>query len=137
MTATPHLTGVRVRVPTSRGHTERVTPGPRRRTQMKDSRVHRSLQPCLDELVMRRQETGTAPGALQRRLDDLAIASAVDEPLTSEATPPEVPSFAVFRGRLVSLVDLAVQQRLTIVVAPAGYGKTVLLAQWATCHPLG
>lgn len=42
---------------------------------------------------------------------------------------------AVPRSRLTALIDLAVQQRLTIVVSPPGYGKTVALAQWAAAHP--
>jgi LuxR family transcriptional regulator, maltose regulon positive regulatory protein len=37
----------------------------------------------------------------------------------------------VARRRLTSLLDLARHQRLTMVVAPPGYGKTVLLTQWA------
>jgi LuxR family transcriptional regulator, maltose regulon positive regulatory protein len=49
--------------------------------------------------------------------------------------PPEVPAFAVARDRLISLLDPGVQQRVTIVVAPPGYGKTVLLSQWAATHP--
>ncbi len=38
------------------------------------------------------------------------------------------------RRRLEFLLELASQQRLTTVVAPTGYGKTVLLAQWARSH---
>src|SRR4051812_25258472 len=49
--------------------------------------------------------------------------------------PPAVPPWAVARPRLTSLLDLAVHQRLTTAVAPPGYGKTVLLAQWAAAHP--
>ena len=48
---------------------------------------------------------------------------------------PDVPLFAVARRRLISLLDIAAHQQLTIVVAPPGYGKTVLLAQWARAHP--
>lgn len=44
---------------------------------------------------------------------------------------PELPSFAVQRPRLVALLDVAAQQPLTVVAAPPGYGKSVLLAQWA------
>ncbi|HET7487829.1 MAG TPA: LuxR C-terminal-related transcriptional regulator [Acidimicrobiales bacterium] len=44
-------------------------------------------------------------------------------------------ALAIHRHRIASLLDLAVHQRLTIVVAPPGYGKTVLLAQWAHAHP--
>src|SRR3954470_23427380 len=49
--------------------------------------------------------------------------------------PPDVPVFAVARDRLVALLDLAFHRRVTIVVAPPGYGKTVLLAQWAASNP--
>ena len=44
---------------------------------------------------------------------------------------PEPPHFAVERSRLTTLLDVAASQRLTVVVAPPGYGKTVLLSQWA------
>lgn len=50
-------------------------------------------------------------------------------------TPPDVPPVAVARDRLVSLLDPAVQRRVTVVVAPPGSGKTVLLSQWAAAHP--
>ncbi len=49
--------------------------------------------------------------------------------------PPPVPPRCVTRPRLALLLDLAAHQRLTIVSAPPGYGKTVLLAQWATANP--
>src|SRR5436190_24026756 len=44
--------------------------------------------------------------------------------------PPDPPANAVRRDRLLVLLDAAVQRPLTIVVAPAGYGKTVLVSQW-------
>jgi len=45
-----------------------------------------------------------------------------------------VPAFAVPRDRLVAFLDVAAQRRATVVVAPPGYGKTVLLSQWAAVH---
>ncbi len=48
--------------------------------------------------------------------------------------PPATPATAVVRRRLLFLLELAVQQKLTTVVAPTGYGKTVLLGQWARSH---
>jgi LuxR family maltose regulon positive regulatory protein len=53
----------------------------------------------------------------------------------AEAAPPAVPGFAVRRDRLLSLLDRAAQRRLTVVVAPPGYGKTVLVSQWAAARP--
>jgi LuxR family maltose regulon positive regulatory protein len=51
------------------------------------------------------------------------------------SAPPEVPDFAVDRRHLVDRLDAAVAKRLVLVVAPAGYGKSVLLAQWVDAHP--
>jgi LuxR family maltose regulon positive regulatory protein len=48
--------------------------------------------------------------------------------------PPEPPEIAVARMRLVSLLDPPPQRSVTVVVAPAGYGKTVLLSQWAAAR---
>ena len=53
----------------------------------------------------------------------------------SNASPPPVPAFAVRRHRLLSQLDVAAQRRVTVVVAPPGYGKTVLVSQWAAAHP--
>jgi ATP/maltotriose-dependent transcriptional regulator MalT len=44
---------------------------------------------------------------------------------------PTAPHFAVSRPRLVQQMDDATTRRLTMVVGPAGSGKSVLLAQWA------
>src|SRR4029453_14693330 len=49
--------------------------------------------------------------------------------------PPTVPPHHVRRGRLLDLLDEAVAAPLTLVVAPAGAGKTSLLAGWAAEHP--
>lgn len=51
-----------------------------------------------------------------------------------DTRPPVVPAYAVRRHRLDSLLDVAVQRRVTVVVAPPGYGKTVLVSQWAAAH---
>lgn len=44
---------------------------------------------------------------------------------------PDIPAHLVDRPRLTTLLDVAARQRLTVVVAPPGYGKTVLLSHWA------
>jgi ATP/maltotriose-dependent transcriptional regulator MalT len=44
---------------------------------------------------------------------------------------PSVPLNAVDRGRLIDLMENACTAPLTLVSAPAGYGKSVLVAQWA------
>lgn len=50
------------------------------------------------------------------------------------AIPPP-PAHAVERPRLRSRLDAALNAPLSVVVAPAGSGKTVLLSQWAASHP--
>jgi LuxR family maltose regulon positive regulatory protein len=45
---------------------------------------------------------------------------------------PSAPSKRVRRNRLITLLDDYVERELTLVSAPAGYGKTTLLAEWAT-----
>ncbi len=45
--------------------------------------------------------------------------------------PPGVPPHYVRRARLLGLLDEAVAAPLTLLVAPAGSGKTLLLAGWA------
>ncbi len=47
---------------------------------------------------------------------------------------PRVRGPAVFRPRLMQMLDSA--SNLTLVIAPAGYGKTMLLSAWLDTHPL-
>lgn len=47
---------------------------------------------------------------------------------------PDVPAFAVPRERLLSVLEVAAARPATVVVAPPGYGKTVLCSQWAAQH---
>src|SRR5262245_15342010 len=44
---------------------------------------------------------------------------------------PAVGKFAVMRPRLLSLLARAAERRLTLIKAPAGYGKTTLAAEWS------
>ena len=49
----------------------------------------------------------------------------------SVAAPLPAPDGAVMRPHLLHRLDAATEKRLTLVVAPPGYGKSVLLQQWA------
>ncbi len=51
--------------------------------------------------------------------------------------PPPLlaPTYAVDRAALRHRLDEALVRPLTLIVAPAGAGKSVLLAQWAAAHP--
>jgi LuxR family maltose regulon positive regulatory protein len=61
----------------------------------------------------------------------------VDPLLAAKVRPPSVPGFAVDRVRLLRRLDLRGAGHLSLVVAPAGFGKSVLLAQWAAEQPAG
>jgi DNA-binding SARP family transcriptional activator/Tfp pilus assembly protein PilF len=51
---------------------------------------------------------------------------------TTKLLPPAAPASLLRRERLVSLLADALERRLTTVAAEAGYGKSTLLADWAT-----
>jgi LuxR family transcriptional regulator, maltose regulon positive regulatory protein len=58
--------------------------------------------------------------------------------LASKVAVADLPAGMVARQRLVELLSAGVQGRLTLVAAPAGFGKTVLLASWmARARPDG
>lgn len=50
-------------------------------------------------------------------------------PLTKFLIPP-IPKDAIVRERLIQKLNLGVQQRLVMISAPAGFGKSTLTAQW-------
>jgi LuxR family maltose regulon positive regulatory protein len=50
--------------------------------------------------------------------------------LTSRLSPPRLPALLVERHRLLTLLDSGQHQKLTLMQAPAGFGKTTLMAQW-------
>ena len=50
-------------------------------------------------------------------------------------TPPPVRPGHLERPALLAALDAAVERPLTVVHAPTGYGKTMLLARWAQSPP--
>ncbi|VUS86770.1 LuxR C-terminal-related transcriptional regulator [Klebsiella spallanzanii] len=50
--------------------------------------------------------------------------------IATRFTPPRSPETLLARERLLQRLDDATSRRLTLVCAPAGFGKTTLLAQW-------
>ena len=61
----------------------------------------------------------------------VATAVAAEPLLTSKLAVPPPPGGAVDRPRLHSLLDAGTRGPVTVLVAPAGWGKTVLLSGWA------
>jgi LuxR family maltose regulon positive regulatory protein len=68
------------------------------------------------------------PGAITDATDTTDSAAL----LTSKLTPPVPRWRPVIRPRLHGLLDEGAQGPLTLVAAPPGYGKTLLLTSWAT-----
>ncbi len=65
-----------------------------------------------------------------------AAGSAGAPHVRSKLRPPGAPPHHVHRARLLDLLDESAAAPLTLVVAPAGAGKTSLLAGWAAQYPL-
>ena len=60
-------------------------------------------------------------------------ASRVHDPLfAARFLPPRLPRFLVRRDRLLDRITAGSRSPLTLIVGPAGAGKTVLASQWAT-----
>src|ERR1044072_2572013 len=60
-----------------------------------------------------------------------ATATGGDPLLQSKVAIPEPPGFLVARPRLTERVTRGVREPVTLVVGPAGAGKTQLVAAWA------
>ncbi len=65
-----------------------------------------------------------------------AMRSAAGQPLllSSKLAPPRLPHALVERERLLVALDGALLTPLTLLAAPAGWGKTTLLSTWARRH---
>jgi len=60
---------------------------------------------------------------------------AVDALLASKLRPPPPRLGSISRSRLVDALERGIERRLTLVAAPAGYGKTMMVAQWVAAAP--
>ena len=52
----------------------------------------------------------------------------------SRITPPTVPSQFILRKSILELLEKPAPQAV-LAIAPSGFGKTILAAQWAAMHP--
>jgi len=52
----------------------------------------------------------------------------------SRITPPTVPPQFILRKSILEALDKPAPQAF-IAIAPSGFGKTILAAQWAAMHP--
>lgn len=64
-----------------------------------------------------------------------APTSAVDQLLATKFFVPVASQPLVARTRLIALLNEGLHRRLTLVCAPAGFGKSTLLAEWVRSFP--
>ncbi len=76
---------------------------------------------------------GAQPAESDYLLPRIAAQLSTDSALLrTKLFPPRLISDAIPRPRLLALLNMERGGRLTLLCAPAGYGKTTLLAQWLT-----
>ena len=94
-----------------------------------------ALQPGSDATSTSTRKTTPPPdpsnGARRRR-----PAAAGMPLLSSKLAAPEMPGRVVARPRLFALLDAGVERSVTLLAAPAGSGKTMLLTSWMSAAPL-
>ena len=61
----------------------------------------------------------------------------LDELIHAKVAPPVWMGNQIRRDELLARLDGALQRRLTLIHAPAGYGKTSLLSQWRSRFDAG
>lgn len=54
-----------------------------------------------------------------------------DVPLATQFLPPQTPPAMIARPRLLERLDGGIEVPLTLLVAPAGTGKSALVSSWA------
>jgi LuxR family maltose regulon positive regulatory protein len=116
------------------------------RTQAAPTCAATGCQQASPQLVLTRRSTmrtlrdGHAPGWLIRvdlehdaegtAVEPGAVTRSVDPFLEAKLHHPPVREDWVDRARLLQQLDSATRCRVALVAAPAGYGKTTLVAQW-------
>lgn len=71
----------------------------------------------------------------EKREDILPVVKDPDDMLlVSKFRFPHLPATLVSRERLLAQLDVACTCKLTVLAAPAGFGKTTLVCQWIAAH---
>lgn len=67
-----------------------------------------------------------------RKVSEHARIDSPHELLTTKLTPPRLRSQYVSRKALLARLDKGLETKLTLISAPAGFGKTTLVSEWAS-----
>ena len=73
--------------------------------------------------------------SLLTRSDDGLLAQPIDSILEAKLRPPPARTEWMVRPRLLEKLARAGQRAVTLIAAPAGYGKTTLVTQWLASKP--
>jgi LuxR family transcriptional regulator, maltose regulon positive regulatory protein len=92
--------------------------------------VGRSAQLTTAHLETTAQDLASPSSALPSRQGEQEAASSDVPLLLTKFQPPCLPASLVKRERLFTLLDGVYSHPLTLLVAPAGFGKTTLAGQW-------
>jgi ATP/maltotriose-dependent transcriptional regulator MalT len=82
----------------------------------------------MDQILIR------VPGEVNTQRE---VRSSYGELLATKSFVPVSPHALISRPRLSGLLDAGLHRQLTLVSAPAGFGKTTLLSTWAQAHSTG
>jgi len=96
-----------------------------------------TAQQLLQELVCQQPSQLLQPMHVVYDISPVLPVAILQEPLlTSRLCPPPLQAALIPRKRLLALLDASLERRLTLLSAPAGYGKTTLLTQWLDARKL-
>jgi ATP/maltotriose-dependent transcriptional regulator MalT len=84
----------------------------------------------LEEAAGALSRAGIGTQTTRERRETGAQSSHPTSLLLPKLLPPRLPSSLVERPRLLEWLDAALEHKLTLLVAPAGYGKTTIVNQW-------
>ncbi|HEX5383005.1 MAG TPA: hypothetical protein VFW54_00050, partial [Propionibacteriaceae bacterium] len=73
--------------------------------------------------------------SLLTRSDDGLLAQPIDSILEAKLRPPPARTEWMVRQRLLEELTRAGQRAVTLIAAPAGYGKTTVVTQWLASKP--
>lgn len=90
------------------------------------------LYEAAQRLALRLEDTSTEEEVSGQEREARAIPASDTLILNTKLAVPRLPVQHVSRPRLLALLDQGTQQPLTLVSAPAGFGKTTLLVEWVT-----
>jgi LuxR family transcriptional regulator, maltose regulon positive regulatory protein len=84
------------------------------------------------------QDANSLPAPKQQTGQELSITMGwQDQYLSTKFFVPTAPHALIARPRLFSLLEEGRERPLTLISAPAGFGKTTLLSAWLQAQPLG